>query len=170
MLEIILDKRIWLVVATIASFSALTVHVIRQGRGMLPRMQAAIAFHLFFGLWFAVLGAGHLVAITIKSLTVTLPDDTGLLFLVPFGLGLALPGFLMLLSLPGIADLQSSSCRSALAADIWLVVLFALTVPYLAVVPAAGLILMSLLVEDYADPLYRRWTQLIRKSPTQGRE
>ncbi|HSR70544.1 MAG TPA: hypothetical protein VLU25_21620 [Acidobacteriota bacterium] len=168
MLEIILEKWIWLLMASAASFSALTVFTVRYGKGLAWRMKAAVGFHLFFGLWFAVLGTGHLVAITAKALTDQLPQDVGLLFLVPFGLALVLPGCLLLMSLPGMADLQTSSCRTAAAADLWLAVLLALTAAPLAAVPAAGLFLLTSLVEDWADLLCRPWTREIRKSPSRG--
>lgn len=136
-----IDHQIWVMAAHAVAAIAGGLSLLRASRQDLKFARAA-AVHSFLGVWFSVLGTGHLVAVIIKVLARTLSSHSDPFLLLALGLAIALPGFLMTLASPGIAAGRPDCCRTAAASDLWLSVLLLLTVPPLALAPALGLVLL----------------------------
>lgn len=137
-----IDHHVWIVAAHTLGGLGAGLFVWRCG-AVDARLTRAAAVHFFLGIWFAVLGSGHLVAVIVKGFSRTLSPHSEPFPLLVLGLAIALPGLLMSLSAAGIAAGQSDTCRTAAAADLWLATLLGLTVPPLtpALVVALSLLL-----------------------------
>lgn len=165
MLELILNKYLWLASATGLGLLAVFSQSVRLHRSGVPaKTRAATGFNLFLGTWIAVLGIGHLVAVTTGGLLGTLSPHIEMEFVIPFGLALTLPGGLLLASNPGVLAGQPSCCKTALATNAFLVLVLLWSAPPVAAFPALGFWLIWRTREDWGGQLGERTLQDIRST------
>lgn len=163
MLELILNKFFWLTAATGLGLLAVFAQTARlHGSGLPGNVRAAAGCNLFLGILFAILGTGHLVAVTTGAFLGTLSPDIKMSFLIPFGLALTLPGCLLLASVPGILAGQAGSCRTALAMNALLALVLLWNAPPVAVLPSLGFVLIFRIRRDW-------WIRLDERTMTEIR-
>lgn len=165
MLELILNKFVWLTAATGLGFLAVAAQCLRLSESGLPvKARAAAGYCLFLGIWFAILGTGHLVAVTTGGFLGTLSPHIKMSFVIPFGLALTLPGLLLLASVPGILAGQAGNCRTALAMNALLALVLAWNAPPVAVLPSLGFVLVFRTRKDWGIRLDERTIEGIRSA------
>lgn len=165
MLELILNKYFWLASATGLGLLAVFSQAVRLHRSGVPaKTRAATGFNLFLGTWIAILGIGHLVAVTTGALLGTLSPHIELEFVIPFGLALTLPGALLLASNPGLLAGQPNCCKTALATNAFLALVLLWNTPPVAAFPAVGFWLIWRTREDWGGHLDERTLQDLRST------
>ena len=116
MLNLLLKEESWLLVATTSAVLAVVALVIQTRRRHAPPMIIiASALSLFWGLWIAIMGTGHLFAVTTKTTLGTLPPNIHLWFAIPFGFAMAIPATGGTRPPPGYS--LGGDCRPAQPAD-----------------------------------------------------
>lgn len=138
LLQLLLDEEAWLVVATTSGLAGLLGLVVNQWRRhVLSWSTATSALNLFLALWIAIMGTGHLTAVTAKIILGTLPANVKLWIAIPFGLAIAVPGWWLMALVGGIAQNDHGARRRAMALNGWLALVLA--VPAAPVAGFAGL-------------------------------
>ncbi len=144
-----IDQLVWVIAAHAVGALAACLFMV-LGRSLHGRLARAATFHFFVGVGTAVLGTGHMVAVIVNCLSRPDSLESESVLSIAQGLAITLPGLLIILSVPGIATGQCDGCRTVAASDLWLAGFFALSVSPLALLPAAGLILLLWLPTPWA--------------------
>ena len=119
--ELVLDESKWLFTAMVLAILSVTALALRQRRHGLPgRVRILWAMGLFYGCMIGILGAGHLLAVTVKVFQGTLHGSPWLLY--PLGLVLAIPAWWLVCRVGRFAREPERWGRTALALHAWLVV------------------------------------------------
>src|SRR5512145_3192562 len=103
LLEILLDESKWLTASMLSALLASLAWLRRCSRaGPLDRAAARGAMNRFYGCMIGVMASGHLLAVTLAGVRGTLRGSPWLL--VPLGLVLAVPAWLLFRSASGSAS------------------------------------------------------------------
>ena len=144
MLDVFLKEEPWLLLATTLGLIAVLALIIRLRRQQLStRATITSALNLFFGLWIGIMGAGHLFAVTSKSLLGTLPPNIHLWIAIPFGFAIAVPGWWLVASLRALARQENPARKRAMALNGWLGLVLVIPAVPLVVLPAVNLALLA---------------------------
>ncbi len=90
--ELILDESKWLPLALAASIGTVSVRLAKRRRGGVSRTAIGNVMHIAYGCMLGVMGTGHLLAVTVRSLGAE-PLQSSLWILYPIGAVLAVPGW-----------------------------------------------------------------------------
>lgn len=75
---------------------------------------------LFYGFVIGIMGFGHLLAVTIKTVLGTLPGSVNPWFAFPFGFALAIPAWWLVMSVGGLMRNEKPARLKAMALNVWL--------------------------------------------------
>ncbi len=76
--------------------------------------------NLFYGFVIGIMGFGHLLAVTIKTVLGTLPGSVNSWFAFPFGFALAIPAWWLVMSVGGLMRNEKPARLKAMALNVWL--------------------------------------------------
>ena len=138
LLDLLLNEDLWFPTATAIALVAVMVLVFKQRRLNISRMiKVMCSLNLFYGLVIGIMGVGHLLAVTIKTVLGTLPPSTNGWFVFPLGLALAIPGWWLVTTVGGLTRNEKRTRLKAVALNVWLGIV--LLVPALPLVLPAAL-------------------------------
>ena len=124
MLSLLLNEDVWFFFAAGSASSAAVVWALRHRRESIARRsKAAVGLCLFLGVFIGIEGTGHLLAVSTKAILGTLPRDSSLYALIPFGIGLAVPGWWLAALAPILVTGRAKPRATATALSVWLALL-----------------------------------------------
>ncbi len=119
LLELVLDESKWLTAAMLAALLAVVAWMrrCRRERG-LDRPAILGAMNRYYGCMIGVMGLGHLLAVALAGLRGTLQGSPWVL--VPLGLALAVPAWILFFGVPRLAAGEERWQRWTAALNVWL--------------------------------------------------
>ena len=153
MLERLLNDDIWFQVVT--PFTVLVVILflaVARRRRISARASAVGALNLFFGLWIAIMGSGHLFGVTTKTVLGILPSHIRLWVAIPFGFAMAVPGWWLAWRVRRVAQGDPRARKEALWLNAWLVAILLVPAAPLVVPPLINMIAMLWLGKRIQQP------------------
>ena len=142
MLDVFLDEVLWFPMAIAAALIAVIALITKQWNLKIPkRTKVACSLNLFYGVAIGIMGIGHLLAVTSKSILGTLLPNTNLWFVIPLGFALVIPAWWLVATVGGLTRDEKSARHKAIGLNAWLgLVLLVLAGPLAA--PAAVNVLL----------------------------
>lgn len=143
LLEVLLNEDLWFPSATVVALIAVTSLILRyRSRGISTTTMLACGLNLFYGVLIGIMGFGHLLGVTIKTMMGTLPVSTSLWFVFPLGFALFVPAWWLVGSVKELGKNRRGVWHRAIALNACLgAVLLPLAGP-LAAPAAANVILL----------------------------
>ena len=121
MLDLLLNEDLWFPTATAVALLAVITLIARQWKlKITKRTKVACSLNLFYGLVIGIMGFGHLLAVTIKSVEGTLPASTNTWFVYPLGLALSIPAWLLVACVGGLRRGENAVRVTAIVLNTWL--------------------------------------------------
>ena len=121
MLDLLLNEDLWFPTATAIALVAMITFIARQRKMPIPRRtKIACSLNLFYGFLIGIMGLGHLLAVTIKSVLGTLPSTTSFWNVYPLGLALAVPAWWLVANVAGLKRNENAGRFKAIGLNAWL--------------------------------------------------
>ncbi len=121
MLDVFLNEDLWFPTATAVALIAVIALITRQWNLDIPkRTKVVCSLNLFYGFVIGIMGIGHVLAVTIKSVLGTLPSSTNLWFVYPLGFALVIPAWWLVASVGGLTRGDKSARHKAIGLNAWL--------------------------------------------------
>ena len=143
LLDVLLNEDLWFPPATAVALIAVTSLILRyRSRGISTTTMLVCGLNLFYGVLIGIMGFGHLLGVTIKTIMGTLPVSTSLWFVFPLGFALFVPAWWLVGSVKELGKNRRGVWHRAIALNTCLgAVLLPLAGP-LAAPAAANVILL----------------------------
>ena len=121
MLDVLLNEDLWFPTATAIALVAVAAWVFLQRRPNISKTAKIVCvLNMFYGFVIGMMGFGHLLAVTIKTVLGTLPASTNPWFVFPLGFALTIPAWWLVASVGGLRRNEKAAKLKALALNIWL--------------------------------------------------
>ncbi len=142
-LNVVLIEDLWFPMAAVIALIAVAGLILRyRSTGISTTTKLACGMNLFYGVLIGIMGFGHLLAVTIKTIMSTLPATTGQWFVVPLGFALAIPAWWLVGSVKELSQNRRGVWHRAIALNACLGALLLPLAGPLAAPAAANVILL----------------------------
>jgi len=144
LLELLLNEDLWFPTATAIALVAVMAFLFRQHRLNISRkIRVVCSLNLFYGFVIGIMGFGHLLAVTIKTVLGTLPASTNPWFVFPLGFALAIPAWWLVISVGGLKRNEKPARLKAMAFNVWLGIVLLVPAWPLAVPAALNMLALT---------------------------
>ena len=121
MLDIVLNEDLWFPTATVVALIAVITLIARQWKlNITKRTKVACSLNLFYGFVIGIMGFGHLLAVTIKTVQGTLPSSTNMWFVYPLGFALVIPAWWLVACVGGLRRDEKAARLKVIGLNAWL--------------------------------------------------
>ena len=144
LLDLLLNEDLWFPTATSIALVAAMVLALRQrNRKISRRVKVVCGLNLFYGILIGIMGFGHLLAVTIKTVLGTLPASTNPWFVFPLGFAFAIPAWWLVGSVSGLSRNGEAIRWKAVALNVWLGIVLLLPGWPLAIPAALNVLVLT---------------------------
>ena len=144
MLNLLLNEDLWFPAATtIAALAVAGLLFVKRGQPIAKATRVMSGLNLFYGFLIGIMGFGHLLGITIKTVLGTLPAGTSPWFVFPLGFALAIPAWWLVASVQGLTKNEKRARLTAVGLNVWLGLVLLLPAGPLAAPAAINIVMLS---------------------------
>ncbi len=144
MLDLLLNEDLWFPTATMIALVAVISLIFKQHRlNISRRTKIVCGLNLFYGFVIGIMGFGHLLAVTIKTVLGTLPASTNPWFVFPLGFALAIPSWWLVANVGGLRRNGKPARLKATVLNVWLGIILLVPALPLAVPAALNVLLLN---------------------------
>ena len=145
MLRLLLNEALWFPAATlIALLAATALLVSTRTQSVAKRTRATLALNLFYGVLIGIMGVGHLLAVSIKTVAGTLPASTNAWLVFPLGFALAVPAWWLVVTVRALKRSEKAARATALGLNLWLGLILLIPAGPLAAPAALNLVMLAM--------------------------
>ena len=144
MLQLLLNDENWFPVVTpVAALVVLGFVVVARRRQIPTRAIITSGLNLFFGLWIAIMGTGHLFAVTTKIVLGILRPDIRPWVAISFGFAIAVAGWWLTVRIGRLTREDPRARKEAMWLNAWLILFLVIPAWPLVIPPLLNLVMLA---------------------------